>query len=465
MTTPTWTPDGWHSLKPKQQPTWPDAVHLHDVLKDLRTRPPLIYAGEARILKAQLARAATGQAFVLQAGDCAETFEGFSADRVRDGLKTILEAAVVLTYSSGVPVVKIGRVAGQYAKPRSADKETAEGIELPSYRGDMVNRPHFSAAARQPNPDNIITAYEQAAITLNLLRGFTAGGFADLASAHKWNMEFVATSPEGERYEALANSIDTALRFMKAIDVDGPSLHKVDFYTSHEALILDYEEALTRQDSTANDAWYDCSAHLLWIGTRTKDLGGAHVEFLRGVGNPLACKVDERTELDHVLGLCEALNPEREPGRLTLVSRMGADHVLESLPPMISAVRDAGHPVLWMCDPMHGNTITSEGGLKTRRFDDVFLEVSRYFDVHRELGTWPGGLHLELTGDNVTECLGGSDDLGHDDLHEHYNTACDPRLNARQSLDLAFRVGELLLEFPNPSHTAAAAGSSSWDVI
>lgn len=446
MTEPSWSPATWRSHQVDQRPDWPEDS-LQDVVKELQSLPPLIYAGEARTLKSELAKASAGEAFVLQAGDCAETFEGFSANRVRDSLKTILQLAVVLTYSAMVPVIKVGRVAGQYAKPRSSSTEVIDGIELPSYRGDMVNRPFPSDAARAADPANILRAYEQAAITLNLLRGFTKGGFADLAAAHRWNMEFVASSTEGRRYEATAHSIEKALRFLKACRLDNPALHQVDFYTSHEALILDYEAALTRQDSTANDEWYDCSAHMLWIGTRTKKRGSAHVEFLRGVRNPIGCKVDADTSLDHLLWLCETLNPDREPGRLTLISRMGAGKVAERLPVFLETVRNAGHSVLWMCDPMHGNTFTSNGGLKTRRFKTILDEIEQYFAVHRSAGSWPGGLHLELTGDNVTECLGGSDGLDHGDLHGHYNTTCDPRLNARQSLDLGFQVSELLSEF------------------
>ena len=447
---PTWTPDSWRQrgLTADQQPEWPDRDALAAVVKKLEGVPPLIFAGEARALKAQLAGAGRGEAFVLQAGDCAETFDDFSADRLKNGLKVILQMGVVLTYSSGVPTVKIGRVAGQFAKPRTDRVETVAGQKLPVYRGDMVNRTFPSLEARTPNPSNLLRAYEQAASTLNLLRGFTKGGFADLRSVHEWNREFVASSREGSRYETIAAGIDSALRFMRACKVDSPALHEVDFFSSHEALILDYEQALTRQDSTANNEWYDCSGHMLWIGTRTKDLEHAHVEFLSGVGNPIGCKVDGKTTPEVVVKLCEKLNPNREPGRLTLVSRMGSTLVADRLPRLVEAVRAAEHPVTWMCDPMHGNTFTSDGGLKTRNFDVLFQESSEYFQVHERLGTWPGGIHLELTGDNVTECLGGSDEVEEVDLHNRYETACDPRLNARQSLDLAFRVAELLSRVP-----------------
>lgn len=441
---PEWTPHSWTQLKAAKQPTFPDANALEDVLKQLSGMPPLIYAGEARNLMEELAKASRGEAFVLQAGDCAETFDEFSADRVKNGLKVILQMAVVLTFSSGVPTVKIGRVAGQFAKPRSDDKETVAGEEMWTYRGDMINSAFPDAEARIPNPANILRAYEQSVATLNLLRGFTHGGFADLAAAHEWNREFVATSNEGQRYEVIASRIDSALRFMQACKVDSRAMHEIDLYTSHEALFLPYEEALTRQDSTYNDEWYDCSATMLWVGTRTKQLDGAHVEFLSGVGNPIGVKIDRETDPEFLVQLCAKLDPQLRPGKLTLISRMGKDHVGEHLPKLIHAVQEAGHPVVWMCDPMHGNTFTSRAGFKTRRFEDIFEEIVAYFAVHKSLGTWPGGVHLELTGDNVTECLGGSDGLLDEELSVQYNTACDPRLNARQSLDLAFQLAELL---------------------
>jgi 3-deoxy-7-phosphoheptulonate synthase len=417
---------------------------LDAVLKKLATRPPLIYAGEAASLKASLAAAARGEAFVVQAGDCAETFQEFSPDQVKNFFKVILQMAVVLTWSSGVPTIKIGRIAGQFAKPRTSETEVVAGETLNVYRGDMVNSADADARARVPNPENMLRAYDQSASTLNLLRAFAGGGFADLASVHQWNREFVAASTEGQRYEAVAQGIDSALRFMRACGIDSRALHEVEMFTSHEALVLDYEQALTRQDSMGENVWYDCSTHMPWIGTRTKGLDGAHVEFLSGVANPIGCKVDAETTPDDVLGLCEKLNPGREQGRLTLISRMGKNHVRSTLPGIIRAVRDAGHPVLWMCDPMHGNTFKLESGLKTRRFGDVFEEISEYFAVHRDMGTWPGGIHVELTGDNVTECLGGPDDIVDEDLATRYMTACDPRLNASQSIDLAFRVAELL---------------------
>jgi 3-deoxy-7-phosphoheptulonate synthase len=397
-------------------------------------------------LTIDLGRVAAGNAFLLQAGDCAESFESFSADSIRDKLKVILQMAVVLMYSSGVPVVKVGRIAGQFAKPRSSDLETIDDVTLPSFRGHMVNDVAFDEISRRADPQRLITAYQQSASTLNLLRAFTKGGFGDLSRVQAWNQQFVASSAEGRRYEEVAAGIDRTLRFMAACGIDTaatPQLHTVDVSTSHEALILGYEEALTRQDSLTGD-WYDCSAHMLWIGERTRQLDGAHVHFLSGVGNPVGCKVGPTVTPDEVLGLCEALNPNRIPGRLTLISRMGADRIAEALPPLLNAVRESGHPVVWACDPMHGNTFTAPSGRKTRHFDAVIAEIAGFFAAHRAAGTWPGGVHIELTGDDVTECLGGAEEILDADLGTRYETMCDPRLNGRQSLDLAFRVAELL---------------------
>jgi 3-deoxy-7-phosphoheptulonate synthase len=444
--TSSWTPTSWRDRPAGQQPDWPDTGALDGVLKQLATYPPLVFAGEARSLMDDLARVQRGEAFLLQAGDCAESFDSFSADAIRDKLKVILQMAVVLTYSSGVPVTKVGRIAGQFAKPRSSPTETIGDLELPSFRGHIVNDIAPTAAARVPEPERLLTAYNQASATLNLLRAFTKGGFADLNRVHAWNQEFVASSSEGRRFEIIADEIDRALRFMKACGIDVETvanLHQVDFYTSHEALILGYEEALTRQDSLTGD-WYDCSAHMLWIGERTRELDGAHVEFLAGVKNPIGCKVGPSVTPEDVLALCEKLNPERIPGRLTLISRMGAEQVEEKLRPLLATVRDADHPVVWACDPMHGNTFTSASGRKTRHFDAVLQEITGFFSAHGAEGTWPGGVHIELTGDDVTECLGGSDDLLDSHLGDRYETMCDPRLNGRQSLDLAFRVAELL---------------------
>ena len=447
MAAPTWSPESWRRFPALQQPTWPDAADLDRVLKVLAGFPPLVFAGEARSLTAKLSQVAAGEAFLLQAGDCAESFDAVSADSIRDKLRVILQMAVVLTYSAGVPVVKVGRIAGQFAKPRSSPTEVLHDETLPSFRGHMVNDIGFSASARVADANRLLTAYHASAATLNLLRSFTKGGFADLARVHSWNQEFVASSPAGRRYEELAGGIDAALRFMAACGVDSGDdvrLHTVDFFTSHEALILPYEEALTRTDSLTGDP-YDCSAHMLWIGERTRQLDGAHVEFLRGVHNPLGCKLGPTTGVPDVLTLCEALNPGRVPGRLTLISRMGAQKITDVLPGLVRAVSDAGHPVVWVCDPMHGNTFTSPNtGHKTRHFEDICAEIDGFFAVHRAEGTWPGGIHVELTGDDVTECLGGSEDLGHDDLPMRYETMCDPRLNGRQSLDLAFRVAEKL---------------------
>ena len=429
-----------------QQPNWPDTAHLDGALKQIASFPPLVFAGEARSLQAALGQVASGNAFLLQAGDCAESFEEFTAVNIREKLRVILQMAVMLTYSMGVPVVKVGRIAGQFAKPRSNDTEMVDGNELPVFRGHMVNDPTANLDARVPNPQRLVQAYHQAASTLNLVRAFTKGGFADLNRVHSWNQEFVATSAEGQRYEQVASEVERALAFMRACGIDtetNNALHQVDVYTSHEALILGYEEALTRQDSLTG-GWYDCSAHMLWIGERTRQLDGAHVEFLRGVENPLGCKIGKTTDVDYVLSLCEKLNPARIPGRLTLISRMGASSVEESLRPLLRAVRDAGHPVVWACDPMHANTFTAPNGRKTRNFEDIMSEIVGFVKAHRAEGTWPGGIHIELTGDNVTECLGGSEAVSNEDLDTRYETVCDPRLNARQSLDLAFRVAELI---------------------
>ena len=442
----TWAPSSWRDRPAAQQPPWPDDAALEAALKHLSTLPPLVFAGEARNLTTALAQVSDGRAFLLQAGDCAESFDSFSADGIRDRLKVILQMAIILSYSAGVPTVKVGRIAGQFAKPRSADTETIDGLEVPSFRGHIVNDIVPTLAARLPDPDRLLQAYHQSASTLNLLRAFVKGGFADLSQVHQWNQEFVSSSREGQRYERLAEEIDRALRFMRACGIDSerqPSLHEVDFFTSHEALILGYEEALTRQDSLTGD-WYDCSAHMVWIGERTRQIDGAHVEFFRGIKNPIGCKVGPSASADEVLELCEALNPERAPGRLTLITRMGADHIEDALRPLLAAVRDAGHPVVWACDPMHGNTFTSEGGRKTRHLDAVLAEIAGFFAAHRAEGTWPGGVHVELTSDDVTECLGGAEEIFDADLDARYETICDPRLNGRQSLDLAFRVAELL---------------------
>jgi 3-deoxy-7-phosphoheptulonate synthase len=442
----TWSPAGWHDRPAGQQPEWPDTAALDQAVKELSALPPLVFAGEARALTHALGEVAAGQAFLLQAGDCAESFHEFSADNIRDKLRVILQMAVVLTYGAGVPVVKVGRIAGQFAKPRSAQTERIGDLELPSFRGHIVNDDAPTLEARTPDPQRLVSAYHQSASTLNLVRAFVKGGFADLSQVHVWNQQFVATSAEGRRYDEIAGEIDRALRFMRACGIrlgDEAALQQVDFWTSHEGLLLGYEEALTRRDSLTGD-WYDCSAHMLWLGERTREVEGAHVAFLKGVGNPLGMKLGPTATPDEVLALCEILNPERVPGRLTLISRMGASNVETGLPPLLAAVRDAGHPVVWACDPMHGNTFTSSAGRKTRHFEDVMREIGGFFSAHAAEGTWPGGIHVELTGDDVTECLGGAEDISEDQLNLRYTTTCDPRLNARQSLDLAFRVAELL---------------------
>ncbi len=441
-----WSPDSWRDRPIKQQPAWPDPADLDRALKQISAYPPLVFAGEARSLQSGLAKVAAGNAFLLQAGDCAESFEDFSADNIREKLRVILQMAIVLTYSMGVPVVKVGRMAGQFAKPRSSDFERVGDDEIPSFRGHIVNAEGATAAARVPTPDRLVQAYHQSASTLNLVRAFTKGGFAALDRVHAWNQEFVASSPAGQRYDQLASEIDRALRFMRATGMDtelNPNLSQVDVYTSHEALLLSYEEALTRRDSTTGN-WYDCSAHMLWIGERTRELDGAHLEFLRGVGNPIGCKVGPTMTGDELIQLCEIANPARIPGRLTLISRMGADRIDSGIRPLLRAVKESGHPVVWACDPMHGNTYTSENGHKTRDFEAIIAEIEGFVRAHRAEGTWPGGIHVELTGEDVTECIGGADQLIDADLAHRYETVCDPRLNGRQSLELAFRTAELI---------------------
>ena len=442
----TWTPEDWRERVALQQPEWPDPDAVMTASKELSTWPPLVFAGEVRDLRSSLAQVAAGNGFLLQAGDCAESFYDHSASRVREMLKVLLQMSAIVTYAAGTPVVKIARTAGQYAKPRSSPTETVGGLTLPSFRGHIVNSDEPSEQARVPDPSRMLDAYHRSASTLNLLRAFTHGGFADLTRVHAWNQEFIGSSPQGQRFERLAAEIDRALSFMRAIGVqmDDPRLHQVDVWTSHEALLLEYEESLTRTDSLTGD-WYDCSAHMLWIGERTRDPDGAHVRFLSGVKNPLGCKVGPTATPEEVVRLCEVLDPDREPGRLTLISRMGRDRVADALPPLIEAVRDGGWPVIWQCDPMHGNTFTSSNGRKTRRFEDVVGEIDGFFAVHRSLGTHAGGIHVEITGEAVTECIGGESALTEDDLPRAYSTLCDPRLNGRQSIDLAFHVADLIV--------------------
>jgi 3-deoxy-7-phosphoheptulonate synthase len=445
MTSP-WTPASWRHKPIRQVPAYPDPARLAAFEDRIRSYPPLVFAGEARRLKAQLGQVQDGRAIVLQGGDCAESFADFTANNIRDTFRVLLQMAVVLTYGASVPVVKMGRMAGQYAKPRSSDMETVGGESLPSYRGDIVNGPEFTPEARIPDPARMETGYFQSAGTLNLLRAFASGGYADLHEVHRWNLGFVARSPLVERYRDLAQRIDETLAFMAACGMTSNTtreMRETDFYISHEALLLPYEQALTRVDSTTGDT-YACSAHFLWIGDRTRQADGAHVEFLRGVKNPIGMKVGPTMDPDDLLRLIDILNPHDEPGRLTLISRMGADKVERALPPLLRAVQKDGRKVVWLCDPMHGNTISSNAGVKTRSFDAILSEVRRFFDVHAAEGSWAGGVHVEMTGREVTECIGGAHGLTMMDLAGRYETFCDPRLNAEQSLELAFLVAEEL---------------------
>ena len=441
---PTWAPDSWRRLAAAQQPDWPDPDAVAVVRERIRQLPPLVFAGEARKLLAALGEVAEGRAFLLQAGDCAESFREVSAVQIREKLKVLLQMSAVLTYGATLPVVKVGRIAGQFAKPRSSETEVVNGVELPSFRGHVVHSDEPTPAARVPDPERILQGYYQAVSTLNLLRAFTKGGFADLTQVHTWNQEFVASSREGRRYEVIATEIGRALRFMQSIGINlsaERSIHEVDVWTSHEGLLLDYEEPLVRNDSLTGQ-WYDCSAHMLWIGERTRQLDGAHVEFFSGVHNPIGVKLGPEVSAAEVVALCERLNPLRIPGRLTLIARLGAAAVREALPPLLRAVQESEIPVVWSCDPMHGNTFALPSGHKTRRFDDVMTEIEGFFAAHREVGTWPGGVHLEFTGEDVTECLGGAEAVREEELENRYETLCDPRLNARQALDCAFLIAE-----------------------
>jgi len=434
--------DAWRHRPAAQQPDWPDPAAVAAISREIARIPPLVFAGECDSLKERLAAVARGEAFVLQGGDCAETFEGSTADAIRGKLRTLLQMAVVLTYAASVPVVKIGRLAGQFAKPRSSATERRDGTELPAYRGDAVNGLEFTATARTPDPQRMLRACHYSAATLNLCRAFTQGGYADLRQVHTWNTDFVAASPAGRRYEALASEIDRALTFMHASGTDPAEFRTVEFYSSHEALLLEYERAMTRIDSRTGLA-YDCSAHFPWIGERTRALDGAHVEFFRHVRNPVAVKLGPSTTAQDALALADRLNPDNEPGRLTFITRMGASGIGSALPPVVEKVTASGAQVAWICDPMHGNTIEAPGGRKTRHVEDILAEVTSFFEIHRALGTHPGGIHIEFTGDDVTECVGGSHGITEEDLTDRYETACDPRLNRSQSLDLAFRVAEL----------------------
>lgn len=443
-----WRPNSWRDFPVSQLPTYPDQAKVKEAEATLASYPPLVFAGEARRLKDQLADVCAGKAFLLQGGDCAESFAEFHPDNIRDSFRVLLQMAVVLTYAASCPVVKVGRMAGQFAKPRSADTETIDGVELASYRGDIINGIDFTAEMRVPDPERMVKAYSQAASTLNLLRAFAQGGYANLTSVHKWNLDFVDNNPAAQRYAELADRIGDALAFMEACGVNPESasqLHGTDFYTSHEALLLGYEEALTRVDSTSGD-WYDTSAHMLWVGDRTRQLDGAHFEFMRGIGNPIATKVGPTMEVDELLKVIDHLNPDNEAGRLTLITRFGADNVEKHLPKFLAAVKAEGKNVIWSCDPMHGNTIKAGNGYKTRPFGQIMKEVENFFAAHKSEGTWAGGVHLELTGQDVTECTGGAVDITEEGLASRYHTHCDPRLNAGQSIELAFLVAERLKE-------------------
>jgi len=443
----TWTRSSWRTKPIKQQPIYPDQAVLEQVEAELRNYPPLVFAGEARLLKKSLADVCEGKAFLLQGGDCAESFSEFHATNIRDTFKVMMQMAVVMTFAGGVPVVKVGRLGGQFAKPRSSDNETVDGVTLPSYRGDIVNSVDFTEKARIPDPYRMVQAYNQSAATLNLLRAFASGGLADLHQVHAWNLGFVGQNEMTQKYDELARQIDDSLRFMAAcgiISENYRTLRETDFYTSHEALLLNYEEAFTRQDSLTGE-WYDVSSHMLWIGDRTRQIDGAHVEFMRGIQNPIGIKAGPSMDPDDLIRLCDILNPNNEAGRLNIIVRMGANKVQEGMPKLIRAIEKEGKKVLWSCDPMHGNTITSNG-YKTRPVDAILTEMKQFFQVHKAEGTYAGGVHLEMTGKNVTECLGGSFEITEENLKSRYHTHCDPRLNADQSLELAFMIADTLKE-------------------
>jgi 3-deoxy-7-phosphoheptulonate synthase len=444
--TQNWTPDSWRSKPAEQLPTYPDTDLLKKTEQELSKLPPLVFAGEARSLQNRLADVAQGKAFLLQGGDCAESFAEFNANKIRDTFRVILQMAVVMTYSGGMPIVKVGRMAGQFAKPRSSDTETQGDITLPSYRGDNINALEFTEDARRPNPTRMLDAYNQATSTLNLLRAFASGGYANLNKVHQWNLDFVGDSPLGHQYQDLANRIDDAMRFMAACGISAesvPALKETEFYTSHEALLLPYEEAMTRTDSLTGD-YYDTSAHMLWIGARTHQRENAQIEYVRGIKNPIGLKCSPALSTDELLKLIDTLNPENIPGRLTLIARMGHEQVEEKLSPLVRAVKSEGRHVVWSCDPMHGNTIKSSSGYKTRPFDYIMQEIKGFFNVHKTEGTHAGGIHIEMTGQNVTECVGGAEAINDEDLSSRYHTHCDPRLNANQALEAAFLISEEL---------------------
>ena len=439
-----WSPDSWRAKPIQQQPEYPDTTHVARVEQTLAGYPPLVFAGEARELRRQFAEVTEGRAFLLQGGDCAESFAEFSAAKIRDTFKVLLQMAIVMTFAAGCPVVKVGRMAGQFAKPRSSGSETIDGITLPAYRGDIVNGIGFDAASRVPDPERLLQAYHQATASLNLLRAFAQGGFADVHQVHQWNLDFIANSALAEKYHQLANRIDDTLAFMRAVGMDSaPQLREVSFFTAHEALLLNYEEAFVRRDSLTG-RWYDCSAHMLWIGDRTRQLDGAHVEFMRGIENPIGVKVGPSMDPDELIRLIDTLNPDNDPGRLNLIVRMGADKVEAHFPRLLRKVKQEGRQVLWSSDPMHGNTIKASSGYKTRDFAQILSEVRQFFAVHQAEGTYAGGIHIEMTGQNVTECIGGSRPITEDGLSDRYHTHCDPRMNADQSLELAFMIAETL---------------------
>ena len=441
----SWTKSSWTNYTALQQPKWPDQNALEKVTKDLALLPPLVFAGEIRTLKDLLAKASKGEAFLIQGGDCSEDFSQVTALTIRETMKVLLQMSVVMAYAGGKPAIKVGRIAGQFAKPRSSDTEIIDGVELPSYRGDMVNKSEPSIKARTPNPKYMLKGYYLAASTLNLLRAFTRGGYAALHRVQAWNQEFVAQSPMGRSYDRLAKQIDQAMKFMNTIGIptDIPQINQTQIFTSHEALLLPYEEALTRIDSTTGD-WYDCSAHMLWIGERTRQVDGAHVEFLKGVLNPIGVKIGPDHDIDNIKQLIEILNPDNEPGRLTLITRMGCGNIEKKLPALLREIKREGSHIVWNCDPMHANTYTSESGHKTRDFNDILKEITRFFEIHWAEGTIPGGVHLEMTGKNVTECVGGARNIVSEELHNRYDTTCDPRLNAEQSLEVAFQIADMI---------------------
>lgn len=442
----TWTPQSWRAFPIQQQPVYPSILELTDIEHKLQKYPPLVFAQETRSLFSQLGQVAEGKGFLLQGGDCAESFNDFNAPKIRDTFKVMMQMAVVLTFAGSLPVVKVARMAGQYAKPRSSDLETIDGVSLPSYRGDIVNSFEFTDQARQPDPERLLTAYHHSAATLNLLRAFAQGGLADLHQVSRWNMGFVESNPLKERYQDVAQRVEEALRFMEICGVTGqnsPSIRETQLFTSHEALLLNYEEALTRRDSLTGD-WYDCSAHMIWIGERTRQLDHAHIEFFRGIHNPVGVKIGPGMQPDDLIRLIDALNPDNTPGRLTLITRMGADKLAEKLPALVRKVQQEGRKVVWSSDPMHGNTIKAGNGYKTRDFEAILREIRNFFAVHKAEGSHAGGIHLEMTGEHVTECTGGAYGLSESDLSKRYFTQCDPRLNADQVLELAFLIADTL---------------------